>query len=293
MNVPQGGSGTGKGRGGGGKAPADGAAPSSSASGKKGGHHKSKTDRRPPRTRQEDRTILINFVLDKSGSMDVIRQATISGFNEFLRDQRREGGRAFMTLTLFDTQFHTVAHAVDVRHMAPLDSCLYEPGGCTALYDAIGHSMHMTDDYVAKHRPDQVLFVVMTDGMENSSREFDQRMIFDLIAERQESAGYEFVYLGANQDSYAASVQMGMRPGRSLDWMATPEEAAATLKRVSHNVRAYRRAGVSQMNADVFFSDAFEASGAVDYEEYKRRAAAGVGLADDAGSAQEDGPAAG
>jgi Mg-chelatase subunit ChlD len=290
MSASQGGSGTNRSRSGSSKASAGGSGPSASASGKKGGHQKSKADRRPPKTRQEDRAILINFVLDKSGSMDVIREATISGFNEFLRDQRREGGRAFMTLTLFDTHFYTVAHAVDVRHMKPLDYFLYEPGGCTALYDAIGHSMHMTDDYVAKHRPDQVLFVVMTDGLENASREFDQRMIFDMIAERQERAGYEFIYLGANQDSYAASVQMGMSPGHSLDWMATPSAAAATMRRVSHNVRAYRRAGVAQMNADEFFSDAFEASGAVDYEEYKRRATAGASAAHDTEPSQDPGP---
>lgn len=58
---------------------------------------------------QEERSILINFVLDKSGSMDIIRAATISGFNEFLGDQQREGGEARMTLTLFDTEFTTVA----------------------------------------------------------------------------------------------------------------------------------------------------------------------------------------
>ncbi|MDZ4178760.1 MAG: vWA domain-containing protein [Coriobacteriia bacterium] len=234
---------------------------------------------KPKRKDQEERSILINFVLDKSGSMDVIRAATISGFNEFLGDQQREGGDARMTLTLFDTEFHTVASAVPVREIAPLDLSTYVPGGCTALYDAIGHTMRITNDYVSAHRPDQVLFVIMTDGEENSSREFDQRRIFEMIKERQESAGYEFIYLGANQDAYAASEQIGIARDRAMHWDATPAAAAATMKRVSHNVRGYRRDGSAQMACDTFFSPEFEAAGAVDYEEHKRRKGAGGGKA--------------
>lgn len=220
---------------------------------------------------QEERSILINFVLDKSGSMSSIHAATISGFNEFLGDQQREGGDARMTLTLFDTEFHTVASAVPVREIAPLDLGTYRPGGCTALYDAIGHTMRITNDYVSAHRPDQVLFVIMTDGEENSSREFDQRKVFDMIQERQKAAGYEFIYLGANQDAYAASEAIGIARGKAMNWEATPEVAAATMTRVSHNVRAHRRSGMAQQADTAFFSPAFEAEGAVDYDEHKRR----------------------
>lgn len=233
---------------------------------------KQTTSHKKPAPRdQEERSILINFVLDKSGSMDFIRSATISGFNEFLGDQQREGGEARMTLTLFDTQFHAVASAVPVREITPLDLGTYVPDGCTALYDAIGHTMRVTDDYVARYHPDQVLFVIMTDGEENSSREFDQRAIFDLIRERQASAGYEFIYLGANQDAYAASESIGIAHDRAMDWQAEPAAAAATMKRVSHNVRGYRRAGAPQMACGEFFSAEFEAAGAVEYEEHKKR----------------------
>lgn len=220
---------------------------------------------------QEQRSILINFVLDASGSMEAIREATISGFNEFLGDQRKEGGDARMTLTLFDTTFTTVANAIPVREMANLTLGTYAPDGMTALYDAIGHTMRLTDDYYAAHNPDQVLFVVMTDGMENASREFSRRRIFEMIADRQKLAGYEFLYLGANQDSYAVGHDMGIRDGRMLDYAASPEEANATLKRVSHNVRAYRRQGAKNMSDEAFFTPEFEKSGAIEYEEHLRR----------------------
>jgi len=195
-------------------------------------------------------------VLDKSGSMEVIRAATISGFNEFKNDQAREAGSALMTLTLFDTEIDTVATAVPVRDVLDLDHRSYDPNGGTALYDAVGQTLHLTDRYVAKHHPDQVLFVIMTDGEENSSREFDRDRIFRLIEERQRDAGYEFVYLGANQDSYLSGQAMGIRAGRMLDYQATPDAATATMHRVSRNVSAHRR--FAEKQAPEWFSPDFE-----------------------------------
>ena len=212
-----------------------------------------------------ERSILINFVLDKSGSMETIRAATISGFNEFKNDQAREAGSAVMTLTLFDTGFKTVASAVPVRDILDLDGASYAPNGGTALYDAVGNTLALTDAYVAKCRPDQVLFVIMTDGEENSSREFDRDRIFGLIEERQRNAGYEFIYLGANQDSYLVGQAMGIRAGRMVDWSATPEETAATMQRVSRNVRAHRRYAEAQ--SPVMFSPEFEAMADLEGQE--------------------------
>jgi hypothetical protein len=201
-------------------------------------------------------TILINFVLDKSGSMADICDATISGFNEFKNDQAREKGTALITLTLFDTEFRTVAEAVPIGDLKDLNRRTYDPDGCTALYDAIGHTVRLTDEYVAKHSPDQVLFVIMTDGEENSSREYDQRRIFDLIKDRQGDAGYEFIFLGANQDSYVSGTAMGIRSGRMLDYAATPGSSRAAVHRVSRNVSAHRHFGAKQ--APEMFSPDFE-----------------------------------
>lgn len=214
-------------------------------------------------------SILINFVLDKSGSMDVIRSATISGFNEFKNDQARDSGNALLTLTLFDTNFRTVCEAVPVREVSDLDGQTYAPGGMTALYDAIGHTMRITDDYVAAHKPDQVLFVIMTDGQENSSREFSRERILQMIEDRRRLAEYEFIYLGANQDSYAVGRSMGVAPGHSLDYQASPAMTAETMKRVSHNVRGYWRKG--EKHSDEFFTQAYEEDGALEPEEWERK----------------------
>lgn len=209
-----------------------------------------------------NRSILINFVLDKSGSMIALRDAAISGFNEFKNDQAREDGEAFFTLTLFDTRFDTVCKAVPVREVPDLDHEGYDPDGMTALYDAIGYTMRLTDEFVALHKRDQVLFVIMTDGEENSSREFNQRQIFQMIAERQELAKYEFIYLGANQDSYETGRAMGVRDGRMMDWAADDAGARDAMLRASRNARAYRRYGAPQQAE--FFNKAMEDLGAID-----------------------------
>lgn len=227
----------------------------------------SKATKKPEKA-EEERTILINFVLDGSGSMQMIREATISGFNEFKNDQAREEGNAFFTLTMFNTGFVTVCEAVPVREVPDLDFTNYAPGGGTALYDAIGHTMRITDDFVAANKPDQVLFVIMTDGEENASQEFTRESVFKLIQDRQKLNDYEFIYMGANQDAYAVGMDMGLRNGRALNYAASPEEAQGTMLRASHNVRAYRRHGAAQR--DAFFDAATEDLGAIEPEVWKK-----------------------
>jgi hypothetical protein len=215
---------------------------------------------------EESGNILINFVLDKSGSMDSIREATISGFNEFKNDQAREDGKAFFTLTLFDTEFKTVVSAVPVNDVYDLTRETYVPSGMTALYDAIAHTMKLTDEFVAKNHPKQVLFVIMTDGLENASREIDRDQLFAMISDRQGKAGYEFIYLGANQDSFAVGRSIGLRPGRTIDYAASPEATRDTMRYVSHNVRAHRRMAEAQSAA--FFSPEMDALGGMDADAY-------------------------
>ena len=228
-------------------------------------------DERSHTKRQEERTILINFVLDKSGSMQTICDATIAGFNRFLRDQQEEGGSAAMTLTLFDTHFQMAATALPLADVRPLDQRSYIPGGGTALYDAIARTMAVTDQYVAERTPDQVLFVIMTDGEENSSLEFGRQQIMEMIEHRQRTAAYEFIYLGADQDAYQVGSGIGIAAGRTLDYAASPSAAQATMERVSHNVKAHRRLGEKRLESMAFFSEELESIGRESWAEHKER----------------------
>ncbi len=200
-----------------------------------------------PRPRENGR-ILINFVLDKSGSMDVVRSATIDGFNEFLRTQRSNAGEAWLTLTMFDTQFYEVCCGVPLREVPEMEPGNYVPSGCTALYDAVARSIGIADRYLEQldTRPDQVLFVVMTDGLENASREFDQRRVFEMIADR-EQRGYEFVYLGANQDAYAEAQSVGVTADRARNWIASDKGARRMHDRLNQQVSAYRATAMPHM----------------------------------------------
>ena len=199
--------------------------------------------------------------------MESIRDATISGFNEFKREQCGEDGNALFTLTLFNTRMRTVCEAVPVREVPDLDIELYEPHGSTALYDAIGRTMEATDRFVVAHHPDQVLFVILTDGLENASREFDRERVFSLIEDRRTQAGYEFVYLGANQDSYAVGIQIGVAEGHMLDFVADTFGAANTMRRLSRNVSGYRRRG--HANETQWFDGDIERAGSLDPEAWR------------------------
>ena len=127
--------------------------------------------------------------------------------------------------------------------------------------------MRLTDDFVAAHHPDQVLFVIMTDGYENASREFSREVIFQMIRDRQALAQYEFIYLGANQDSYLAGQSMGLRDERTLDWVASPEGSHEAIRRASANVKAHRRHGLK--TADGFFSADMERLGEIDSDVWR------------------------
>jgi hypothetical protein len=129
--------------------------------------------------------------------------------------------------------------------------------------------MGIADQYAAANKPDQVLFVIMTDGEENSSREFDRQHIMAMIEDRQKTAGYEFLYLGANQDAYQVGSGIGIHGGRSLDYAASPAGALRVMNRVSWNVTAHRRTGGSRQKDGEFFSAQFESLGKMSREEYE------------------------
>ncbi len=204
-----------------------------------------------PRPR-EGGSILINFVLDKSGSMEMVRSATIDGFNEFLRTQRDNPGEAWLTLTMFDTRFFEVCQGVPLREVPEMEPGNYVPSGYTALYDAVARSIAIADNYLEQldTRPDQVLFVIMTDGMENASREFTQRQVAEMIRDREEHHGYEFVYLGANQDAYAEADKVGVTTDKARNWVHSDRGARKVHERLNERVSAYRDMATPHM-ADI------------------------------------------
>lgn len=180
----------------------------------------------------------VSFLLDRSGSMASIRDDVIGGFNQFVRDQQKEPGTCRLTLVQFDSQepFEVLTDAVDVREVRPLTAQRYVPRGGTPLLDAIGDLLDHAERR-SRGRDEDPVVVVFTDGEENASQRWSHAAIFARVA-RLEALGWTFVFLGANQDSYAEAGSLGFAPGSTSNW--APADAASAFGQTSRAVRSMR-----------------------------------------------------
>jgi hypothetical protein len=153
----------------------------------------------------------LTAVIDRSGSMSAIRSDMEGGFDKLIADQRKVPGICKVSLVRFDTEYEVVYTDQDVNDVPPL---MIEPRGMTALLDAIGRTIVSTGERLAAmpedQRPGLVTFIIVTDGLENSSREYSLSRINAMITEQQEKWNWLFVFLGANQDAIATAKTMGM-----------------------------------------------------------------------------------
>lgn len=197
----------------------------------------------------------ISIVLDRSGSMQSVRRETVSSFNQFLADQRSVPGEARLTLVQFDDVLEVVYDAVPLVEVPDLTPQRYQPRGSTALLDAIGQTILQTDQRLAnlpaELRPNNVLIVILTDGMENASRHFDYPKLVDLILKRQET-GWVFIFLGANQDAIATASQCGIGSRHSMSIKADIAGMASAWQSVSDATSRYRISKGAKSNADFF-----------------------------------------
>jgi hypothetical protein len=183
--------------------------------------------------------ILINVILDKSGSMGPKRADVICGFNQFLQDQRKAPGRARMMVTQFNTEVTPPTPAVPIAEVLPLTPATYTPGGSTALFDAIAQTVGRAD---AEKRPNErVLCLIVTDGEENSSRETTLEQVRTIIRQREARGDWTFAYLGAAPDRWAA--ETGMSAASSVAFcVAEPQASFRAASQATRRLRASRQA---------------------------------------------------
>jgi hypothetical protein len=190
--------------------------------------------------------------------MGACREATITGFNQFVQAQRRDpaGGRVLVSLTQFDNQYEINFVGEPIENVPALDAQSYVPRGATALHDAIGRTIHETAAWVREHAwKDRVLILIITDGQENASREYDLRAVRALIEDKERN-GWKFAYMGANQDSYAVGGAMGVRQAFTQDYASTPASVQASFADLAHKTSRYRQAKLKGLAADRFFDPA-------------------------------------
>lgn len=192
----------------------------------------------------------ISIVLDQSGSMQFIEKATVEGFNSFVIDNNSLPGKTTHLLTMFSQNANV--GDLQVSRMTQLNDANYHPSGSTALYDAIGVTINKTgvilDELPESERPDKVIFLIVTDGEENSSKEFNQNQIFKMIKLQREQYGWEFVFMGANQDSYAVADSLYIPRGSTLTYGYNNQQAGQAWSGVTVNTMNYRTGHTSNMN---------------------------------------------
>jgi hypothetical protein len=192
----------------------------------------------------------ITLVVDRSGSMSIVRDDAEGGVNTFIAEQAKQPGEALLTLVQFDTEYEFLHKGVPISQVPHYQ---LHPRGMTALLDAIGRAINETGERLAamneQERPGLVIFVVMTDGLENSSKEFTKPQLKSMIERQQNEYNWQFTFLGANQDAFAEASSIGIHAAGVANYAIEKVAAAhmATLNKVAR-MRAQCRAGETVKN---------------------------------------------
>lgn len=158
-------------------------------------------------------------IVDRSGSMQTIRDDTIGGFNAFIDKQKTQPGDCMVSLYQFDDHYDVVYTSRPIEQVPGL---VLEPRGSTALLDAIGRTISGTRSHLASlpepEKPGTVVVVIMTDGMENASQEYTYAAIRQLIEAQEKADGWTFLFMGADQDAIKTGASLGVAPARSISY---------------------------------------------------------------------------
>lgn len=185
------------------------------------------------------------FILDKSGSMGGLEADTIGGYNAMLEKQKAVAGECVITTVLFDHRYELLHDRIDIRAVSPITEQEYFVGGTTALLDAIGRTIHKigsAQQHTADaYRADKVMFVIITDGAENSSREYSADQIRAQIERQKAKYGWEFIFLGANIDAVETAARFGIAPNRAQNYHADSAGVELNYRVMSEAVTTFRQ----------------------------------------------------
>ena len=172
----------------------------------------------------KNNTTELVFILDRSGSMSGLESDTIGGFNSLIEKQKKVEGRCYVTTVLFDHETEMLHDRVELDRLRPLTAEDYSVRGCTALLDAVGSTVK---HIAGIHRyarledvPEHTTFVIMTDGMENASRNYTGDEVRRMIRHEKEKYGWEFLFLAANIDAVETAARVGIGEDRAVNYRA-------------------------------------------------------------------------
>jgi hypothetical protein len=184
-------------------------------------------------------------ILDRSGSMWHLAQDTIGGFNTFLAEQKKNSGKAKLTLVQFDDKYQIDHNGVDIQSVSDLTNDTYRPRGNTALLDAVGKTIVTVGERLSKlkeeERPGQVIFLIITDGEENSSKEYrDASKIAEMVKHQTEKYNWTFTFLGGGDAAFSQGAALGFSASNTYNYSANRGGTSNVYKGVSKGVTRRR-----------------------------------------------------
>lgn len=191
------------------------------------------------KTNKNNTTELV-FILDRSGSMAGLESDTIGGFNSMIKKQKNQDGKSYVSTVLFDDRIEVVHDRVELSSIKEMTGNDYYVRGCTALIDAIGLSIRHIANIHKYARPEDVpentLFVITTDGMENASHQFSSDEVKRMIEKEKAKYGWEFIFIGANIDAVETAKQFGINSDRAVNYHADSKGTKVLYEAVSDAV---------------------------------------------------------
>lgn len=191
------------------------------------------------------RTELV-FILDRSGSMAGLEKDTIGGFNSMIDKQKQLDGEATVTTVLFDDHYEVLHDRINLKGISPLTENEYFVRGTTSLLDAIGKTIAKMKEVekatLPEARAEKVMFVITTDGEENSSKEYSIEQIKKVIS-MQKELGWEFVFLGANIDAIQTATSLGLHADDAVDYIADSKGTEVLYMAVNETIAQVRSNG--------------------------------------------------
>jgi len=218
----------------------------------------------------------IAFILDRSGSMQSVAHAAISGFNEFLRDQQAAPDHARLTLALFDDEYLVPVDNIPVQEVVALNSDTYVPRNTTALLDAIGQTIERLGQRLEQtpepDRPGKVIVAILTDGLENASEKFTWKEIAEKIRHQTQAYNWDFLFLGANQDAIATAANLNISAANAAAFASDYVGTRSSHKAASRKASALRaKASGRVMASEEVSAYAAPMSNLVEEEDRKER----------------------
>jgi len=192
------------------------------------------------------------FILDESGSMCSLVSDTIGGFNSLIEKQKKEEGECLVSAVLFNHSQKVVYDRVPINEITQMTEREYCPGGATALVDAMGRAIHHIGNvhkYArSEDRPSHTIFIITTDGMENSSSQYSADQVRSMVEHQKAKYGWEFLFLGANIDAAETARRYGIDASRTTRYHSDSRGVTATYESMCEAVHTVRSGRNLELN---------------------------------------------